>query len=91
MGINQKMQIYFQYSVDCSNANNGLFCGIFVMVCTIISLIVFFVLISSEEAELHDAAINVASLTELALYSLTTVAVFIGMFQVMDCSLPKRQ
>ncbi len=73
-----------QYSVDCSNANNGLFSGIFVMVFTIISLIVFFVLIHSENHRLHDAAITVASLTELTLYSLTSVAVIIGMIQVAD-------
>lgn len=74
----------FQYSVDCSNANNGLFSGIFVMVFTIISLIVFFVLIHSTNQKLHDAAITVASLTELTLYSLTTVAVIIGMVQVIN-------
>ena len=52
------------------------------MVFTIISLIVFFVLIKSKDIKLHDAAIDVASLTELTLYILTTVAVIIGMVQV---------
>ncbi len=70
------------YSVDCTHANTGLFTGIFVMVLTIISLIVFFVLISSPDPRLHDAAITVASMTELSLYCLTTVAVLIGMCQV---------
>lgn len=74
------------YSMDCSNANNGLFCGIFVMVFTIISLIVFFVLISSEKDGFHSAAITVASMTELILYSVTTVAVVIGIFQVLQCA-----
>ncbi|TRY73602.1 hypothetical protein TCAL_10164 [Tigriopus californicus] len=71
-----------RYSVDCSNANNGLFCGIFVMVFTIISLVVFFVLIKSTDDVLHQAAITVASWTEVILYTLTTLAVIIGMIQI---------
>ncbi len=70
------------YTVDCTHANTGLFTGIFVLVLTIISVIVFFVLISSKEPELKAAAITVASLTELSLYCLTTVAVLVGMCQV---------
>ena len=70
------------YSVDCTHANTGLFVGIFVMVITIISLIVFFVLISSKDPGLHSAAITVASLTELVLYCIATVAVLVGMCQV---------
>ena len=68
--------------VDCTHANTGLFFGIFVMVATIIALVVFFVLIDSEDDHLHNMAISVASLTELSLYSLTTIAVLIGIFQV---------
>ena len=71
-----------QYSIDCSHANTGLFSGIFIMVLVIISLIVFFVLITSPEKHLHAAAITVASLTELSLYCLTSIAVLIGMCQV---------
>ena len=54
------------------------------MVATIIALVVFFVLIEFESINehLHAMAIRVASLTELSLYSLTTVAVLIGMLQV---------
>merc|ERR1712029_959458 len=47
-----------------------------------ISLIVFFVLISSDDERLKKAAIEVASLTELALYVVTSVAVLIGMCQM---------
>ena len=71
------------YSVDCTRANTGLFTGIFVMVMTIISLIVFFVLIKSEEQKLRNVAITVASLTELALYCITSVVVLIAMCQVI--------
>ena len=78
----QQQRSAHHYSVDCTHANTGLFTGIFVMVVTIISLIVFFVLISSKDPELHAAAITVASMTELALYCLTTVAVLVGMCQV---------
>jgi len=68
------------YSVDCTRANTGLFVGIIVMVFTIISLIVFFVLIKDEK--LKDTAITVASLTELSLYCITSVAVLIAMCQM---------
>ena len=78
--------LLFQYSVDCTHANTGLFTGIFVMVVTIISLIVFFVLISSPDPKMHAVAIQVASITELSLYCLTIVAVLVGMCQVGDCS-----
>ena len=42
----------------------------------------FFVLITSNKDSLHDAAITVASMTELSLYCITSVAVLIGMCQV---------
>lgn len=70
------------YSVDCTHANTGLFTGIFVMVLVIISLIVFFVLITSSEKHLHDLAVTVASMTELLLYCLTSLAVLVGMCQM---------
>ena len=70
------------YSVDCSHANNGMFCGIIILVTTIISLIVFFVFISNVDPKLQNIAVQVASFSELFLYSLTTVAVLIGMFQM---------
>ena len=68
--------------MDCTNANTGLFTGIFVLVVTIISLVIFLVLIHSPRPELHDAAIAVASVTEFSLYTLTTVAALVGICQV---------
>ena len=53
------------------------------LVMAIISVIVFFVLITSKEEALRHAAIMVASTTELSLYTLTTFAVLVGMFQVL--------
>eukprot|EP00088_Acartia_fossae_P016646 TRINITY_DN19334_c0_g3_i2.p1 TRINITY_DN19334_c0_g3~~TRINITY_DN19334_c0_g3_i2.p1 ORF type:complete len:312 (-),score=31.21 TRINITY_DN19334_c0_g3_i2:184-1119(-) len=70
------------YSVDCSHANTGLFCGIVVLVVTIISLIIFFVFISNEDAHTRDVAVKVASVSELTLYSLTTAAVLLGICQM---------
>jgi hypothetical protein len=49
-----------QYSVDCSHANTGLFCGIVVVVITIISLIIFFVFISNEERHMKQIAVQVS-------------------------------
>ena len=46
-----------------------------------LSFQVFFVLINNEDEALHDAAITVASITELALYGITTAAVVVGMIQ----------
>lgn len=70
------------YSVDCSHANSGMFCGIIVLVITIISLIVFFVFISSPSHAMQHVAAQVASLSEVTLYSVTTVALVIGRVQM---------
>jgi len=70
------------YSVDCSHANTGMFCGIIILVITIISLIIFFVFISNVDPHMQNIAVQVASFTELFLYSLTTCAVLIGMFKM---------
>ena len=68
-----------RYSVDCSRASTGLFCGIVVMVITIISVIMFFVFITNEDPGLRQAAVQVASYSELIMYSLTSVAIVMGM------------
>jgi succinate dehydrogenase hydrophobic anchor subunit len=70
------------YSVDCSHANTGMFCGIIILVITIISLIIFFVFISNTDPHMQNIAVQVVSISELFLYSLTSVAVLIGMFQM---------
>ena len=70
------------YSVDCSHANTGMFCGIFILVIIIISLIIFFVFISNSDPHMQNIAVQVASISELFLYSLTSVAVLIGMFRM---------
>ncbi|KPI91190.1 Otopetrin-2 [Papilio xuthus] len=70
------------YSVDCARAHKGLFFGILVLVLTIISLILFFVLISRKEyATLAVVEVNVC---ELALYAMTTLASLAGMVCVRN-------
>ncbi|CAG9765480.1 unnamed protein product [Ceutorhynchus assimilis] len=68
------------YSVDCARAHKGLFVGILFLVLTIISLILFFVLIS--KAEFVGLAVIEVNICELTLYGMTTLASVIGMWQV---------
>lgn len=68
------------YSVDCANAHKGLFIGILILVLTIISLILFFVLISKEE--FTHFAVTEVNICELTLYGTTTIATLVGMVQV---------
>lgn len=68
------------YSVDCARAHKGLFVGILILVLTIISLILFFVLIS--RPELVSLAVTEVNICELTLYGMSTLATLIGMFQM---------
>ncbi|XP_050515421.1 proton channel OtopLc-like [Diabrotica virgifera virgifera] len=70
------------YSVDCARAHKGLFVGILLLVLTIISLILFFVLIS--RAEFVGLAVIEVNICELALYGLTTLASITGMWQMRN-------
>ncbi|XP_043224091.1 proton channel OtopLc-like isoform X2 [Amphibalanus amphitrite] len=69
-----------QYSVDCARASKGLFLGILVFVASVISLILFFVLINNGAT--RSVAIMSASMTELVLYSVTVLATLVGMIQI---------
>lgn len=68
------------YSVDCARAHKGLFVGILILVLTIISLILFFVLIS--RPELVSLAVTEVNVCELTLYGMSTLATLIGMFKM---------
>ncbi|RZC39481.1 Otopetrin domain containing protein [Asbolus verrucosus] len=68
------------YSVDCARAHKGLFVGILLLVLTIISLILFFVLIS--RSEFVGLAVIEVNICELTLYGMTTLAAILGMWQV---------
>ncbi|XP_072941800.1 proton channel OtopLc-like isoform X2 [Epargyreus clarus] len=60
------------FSVDCSHAHRGLFAGILIIVLTIISLIMFFVLVNDPRT-VNDAIFQV-NICELVLYILTILA-----------------
>lgn len=68
------------YSVDCAQAHKGLFLGILFLVLTIISLILFFVLVS--KPDLIAFAVMEVNICELSLYALSTMASIVGMIQV---------
>jgi len=68
------------YSVDCAGAHKGLFVGILMLVLTIISLIIFFVLIA--KPEFTHFAVTEVNICELVLYGTTTIATILGMIQV---------
>ncbi|EFX82850.1 hypothetical protein DAPPUDRAFT_302343 [Daphnia pulex] len=68
------------YSVDCTNANKGLFFGIFVLVLSILAMILFFVLIHREDYK--SVAITIIHVAEFVLYMMTLIAVLIGIKQV---------
>ncbi|XP_059489964.1 proton channel OtopLc-like isoform X2 [Neocloeon triangulifer] len=70
------------YSVDCARAHKGLFVGILALVLTIISLILFFVLIS--RPELKALAVMEVNICELTLYFSATVATLLGMLQIRE-------
>ncbi|UYV60265.1 Otopetrin [Cordylochernes scorpioides] len=70
------------YQVDCAKANKGLFTGILVLVFSIISLIIFFVLINKPQYK--ELAVLEAHVAELALYVCTSIAVFIALYQVKE-------
>lgn len=68
------------YSVDCARAHKGLFVGILFLVLTIISLILFFVLIS--RSDFVGLAVIEVNICELILYGMTTFASMLGMWQM---------
>ena len=57
--------------VDCRSTNRGLFPGILVLVCTVISIIIFFVTIAAEEYTATALIIN--NVSELSLYCITAI------------------
>lgn len=71
-----------QLSVDCSRAHRGMFAGILVIVLTIISLIMFFVL--DEEKMYKSSAVMEVTWNEIALYLITGFAVLAAMYKMQD-------
>lgn len=69
-----------QYTVDCAKANKGLFAGLFVLIFTIITVIVFFALISNPNY--RKIALMEVGLGRLILFCLAFFAAIIGIYQV---------
>ncbi|XP_075972818.1 proton channel OtopLc-like isoform X2 [Anticarsia gemmatalis] len=76
------------FSVDCSHAHRGLFAGILVIVFTIISLIMFFVL-ANNPSTMTDAIFEV-NVCELILYSLSIVASVTALIQMRALSYKRK-
>ena len=77
-----------QLSVDCSRAHRGMFAGILVIVLTIISLIMYFVL---EDEQLFKAtAVLEVTFSEIVLYLVTAGAVIAAMFKMQDLKYSKQ-
>ena len=76
------------FSIDCSRAHRGMFAGIIVIVLTIISLIMYFVL--HEEPSYVNLAITEVTYYEIVLYTVCTVAVFYAMYQMRDMKFQRK-
>jgi hypothetical protein len=72
----------YHFSIDCSKAQRGMFAGIVVIVLTIISLIMYFVLHDLEDY-IH-LAIREVTYYEILLYVVTAAAVFFAFIQMRD-------
>ena len=70
-----------RYSVDCNGSHAGLFCGVLLVVLTILSVILTFVFsnVTHDQIQLSDL---VRSLSDLLLYSIALLAVLVGTCQM---------
>nr|CAD7586180.1 unnamed protein product [Timema genevievae] len=80
--LSSRMRPSQQFSVDCASAHKGLFAGILVLVLTIISLIMFFVLV--KEPDYGALAVLEVDIVELTLYLLTTLAVCACAYRIKE-------
>jgi hypothetical protein len=76
-------------SIDCSKAHRGIFSGISIIVLTIISLIMYFVLSSKGQPHLKSMAVIEVSIAEMVLYFLTILAVLAAFYQMRDLKFSK--
>ncbi|KAL1509108.1 hypothetical protein ABEB36_003902 [Hypothenemus hampei] len=80
------------FTIDCSNSHKGLFAGIMVIVLTIISLVMFFVLTAQKDEysnRKHYAELEV-NVVELLLYIATTIAAVLAMCQLRKLKYEKK-
>ncbi|XP_069954776.1 proton channel OtopLc isoform X5 [Cherax quadricarinatus] len=66
--------------VDCVGASKGLFCGLLVLVASLICLILFFVLVNREELKM--LAIYLADCSHCGIMFFSIIAMFIGFVRV---------
>lgn len=77
-------------SVDYSSSSRGLFCGIFVLVAVVISIITFFVLTASTGRS--STAVMLEHVTECVIYALTSVAVVLAFMKMQPLGFnPKKR
>lgn len=77
----------YHFSIDCSKAQRGMFAGIVVIVLTIISLIMYFVL--HDINEYLELAIKEVTYYEILLYTITTIAVLLAFHRMRDLKFHK--
>lgn len=87
MGHHQHKDVH-HLSVDCSRAHRGMFAGILVIVLTIISLIMFFVL--DEEKNYKSTAVIEMTYSEIVLYIVTATAVIAALYRMQDLKYSKQ-
>ncbi|XP_033726762.1 proton channel OtopLc-like [Pecten maximus] len=63
-------------SIDCTNSSRGLFIGILVSVCAIITTVAFYVMINLEAFQ--ESAVVLMLLSEMSMYILTSIASFLA-------------
>ena len=67
--------------VDCVGASKGLFCGLLVLVASLICLILFFVLVNREELKM--LAIYLADCSHCGIMFFSIIAIFIGFVRLV--------
>lgn len=72
-----------QLSINCAGSHRGMFCGILIVVLTIISLIMYFVL-SKEITHYQAAAIKEVTYCEILLYLMMTVSIIVAALQMKN-------
>jgi len=71
-----------RYSVDCRNSNTGLFCGILVVIASLVSTILFFVFVARDEHFLKGLALQLSDGSQLVLHTVAALATLVAGCQV---------
>jgi hypothetical protein len=71
--LDQQQQHVNTFTIDCGKSTSGLFVGIFVLLFTLISLIIYFIY----KDEVHNLSVEVSDITELILICLSLLVVVV--------------